>query len=92
VYVEHITAPVQHTDTRTQLLVNATVVTNNPPGVTYDAVLPTTEFFNPNDPHGNVKGSVVASTAPGGTGVQFTVNFSNLPTSGGPFSMFHLTH
>ena len=57
----------------------------NPVGPVYTAVLPTTEFFNPWDPRGNVKGGITATAGPGGSGVSFTVNFSNLPTSGGPF-------
>ncbi|RAL66751.1 hypothetical protein DID88_007534 [Monilinia fructigena] len=44
-----------------------------------------TEFFNPNDPRGNIKGSVSAKANPNGIGVQFQIQFSNLPTSGGPF-------
>jgi hypothetical protein len=68
-----------------QSLGDATVVTNNPIGPVYTAVLPTTEFFNPADPHGNVKGGISATAGPGGVGVAFTINFSNFPTSGGPF-------
>jgi hypothetical protein len=71
--------------TSTQSLGDATVVTDNPIGPVYTAVLPTTEFFNPADPRGNVKGGISATAGPGGVGVAFTINFSNLPTSGGPF-------
>jgi hypothetical protein len=71
----------------TGALGNATVVENNPPGPIYVATLPTEEFFNPNDPRGNVKGSVSATANPNGIGVSFQVTFSNLPTSGGPFRM-----
>jgi len=71
----------------TGTLGNATVVENNPPGPIYVATLPDTEFFNPSDPRGNVKGSVSATANPNGIGVSFQVTFSNLPTSGGPFRM-----
>jgi hypothetical protein len=73
----------------TGLLGNATVVQDNPVGATYIAVLPTKEFFNPEDPRGNIKGSVSGTANPNGVGVSFHVTFSNLPTSGGPFRMFH---
>ena len=66
---------------------NATVVENNPAGATYIAVLPEKGFFMPNDPHGNVKGSVSATASPDGVGVVYSVMVSNFPTSGGPFSM-----
>lgn len=52
------------------------------------ASLPKKEFKNPEDPRGNVKGSIMAIAGPGGVGTQFTVTFSNLPTSGGPFRKF----
>jgi hypothetical protein len=67
---------------------NATVVENNPPGKIYTATLPTKEFFNPEDPRGNVKGSVSATANPNGIGVSFQVSFENLPTSGGPFRRY----
>jgi len=73
----------------TGILGNATVVENNPIGVVYTATLPTTEFFNPSDSRGNVKGSVSAVANDNGTGVTFSVSFSNLPTSGGPF-LYHI--
>ena len=69
----------------TGTLGNATVVEDNPPGAIYVATLPEKEFFNPDDPRGNVKGSVSATANPNGIGVSFQVTFSNLPTSGGPF-------
>jgi hypothetical protein len=69
----------------TGILGNATVVENNPPGDIYMATLPSKEFFNPADPRGNIKGSVSATANPDGMGVSFSVSFSNLPTSGGPF-------
>jgi hypothetical protein len=73
------------TDPVTGILGNASVVENNPPGVVYTATLPEKQFFNPNDPRGNIKGSVVAVANPNGIGVSFQINVSNLPTSGGPF-------
>ena len=72
----------------TGTLGNASVVEDNPPGPIYVANLPTKEFFNPDDPRGNIKGSVSATANPNGIGVSFQVNFENLPTSGGPFRMF----
>ena len=69
----------------TGILGNASIVENNPPGIIYTATFPTTQFFNPNDPRGNVKGSVSAVANSNGIGVAFSVDFSNLPTSGGPF-------
>ncbi|QSZ32442.1 hypothetical protein DSL72_002016 [Monilinia vaccinii-corymbosi] len=68
---------------------NATVSENNPVGAIYVATLPDTEFANPGDSHGNVKGSISAQANPDGTGVQFKIDFSNLPTSGGPYT-YHL--
>lgn len=35
-----------------------------------------------------MKGSIIAMSAPDGKGVQFKVNFSNLPKEGGPFREF----
>ncbi|KAN0122443.1 Superoxide dismutase, copper/zinc binding domain containing protein [Hyaloscypha variabilis] len=73
----------------TGILGNATVVENNPPRVIYTATLPTTEFNNPQDPRGNIKGSVSAVANSNGIGVAFSVDFSNFPTSGGPF-LYHI--
>jgi len=73
----------------TGTLGNATIPENNPIGTIYVATLPDTEFFNPDDPRGNIKGSVSATANPDGIGVQFQIQFSNLPTSGGPF-LYHL--
>lgn len=67
---------------------NATIVENNPVGKVYTAVLPEKQFFNPEDPRGNVKGSISATANPNGIGVTFTVKFENLPSSGGPFRKF----
>ncbi len=80
------------TDPVTGILGNATVVENNLPGPIYVATLPEEEFFNPNDPRGNVKGSISATANPNGIGVSFQVTFSNLPTSGGPFRMLNPKH
>ncbi|TVY89896.1 Cell surface Cu-only superoxide dismutase, partial [Lachnellula willkommii] len=73
----------------TGALGNATIVENNPPGVVYVATLPTKEFNDPNDPRGNIQGSVAATANPNGIGVSISVSFSNLPTSGGPF-LYHI--
>ncbi|KAL0939335.1 superoxide dismutase [Colletotrichum truncatum] len=67
---------------------DATVV-SNPPGYVYEAVLPEQPFFKAGSLDGNVKGSIVALSAPDGKGVQFKVKFSNLPEEGGPFT-YHL--
>lgn len=76
------------TEPITGILGNATVVENNPRGVIYTATLPTKQFFNPEDPRGNIKGSVSGTANANGTGVSFSISFSNLPTSGGPFRTF----
>ena len=67
----------------TGLLGDAKVTTGNP-DVTYVATFPANAFSYPG-PKGNVKGTVTAKAGPGGEGVEFTVNFSNLPDAGGPF-------
>jgi len=77
------------TEPITGTLGNASIVENNPPGLIYTATLPTKEFFNPDDPRGNIKGSVSATANPNGIGVSFSVSFSNFPTSGGPF-LYHI--
>ncbi|KAJ0168485.1 Cell surface Cu-only superoxide dismutase [Colletotrichum tanaceti] len=61
----------------------------NPTGIVYEAVLPEKPFFKAGSLDGNVKGSIVAITAPDGKGVEFKVKFSNLPKEGGPFA-YHL--
>ncbi|WQF90431.1 Putative superoxide dismutase-like, copper/zinc binding domain superfamily [Colletotrichum destructivum] len=61
------------------------LVVANPQGVVYEAKLPEMPFFNQGSLNGNVRGSIVAMTAPDGNGVKFTVGFSNLPSEGGPF-------
>jgi len=73
----------------TGTLGNATTVENNPLGVIYTATLPEKQFFNANDPRGNIQGSVSATANPNGIGVSFAVSVSNLPTSGGPF-IYHI--
>ena len=50
---------------------------NNPVGAAYYAALP---------PSARIKASILASTD-GGQGVNFAVNFANLPSEGGPFRM-----
>ncbi|TDZ14998.1 Cell surface Cu-only superoxide dismutase [Colletotrichum sidae] len=59
-------------------------VASNPAGYVYEAVFPDTPFFK-GSLDGNVKGSIVAMSAPDGKGVEFKVKFSNLPKEGGPF-------
>jgi hypothetical protein len=78
------------TEPVTGTLGNATVVENNPPNAVYTATLPETQFFNPKDPRGNVKGTVSATANANGIGITINVKFSNLPTSGGPFRKFSL--
>lgn len=75
-------------NTTTGALGDAAVVKNNPLGVVYTATLPETRFFKASGLAGNVKGSVSAVANPDGVGVSFKVDFSNLPTSGGPFRKF----
>ncbi|KAI1430159.1 superoxide dismutase [Xylaria sp. FL1777] len=65
---------------------DAVVVTNNPVGKQAVAVFPRQPFFTSGSLHGNVKGSVKASTGAKGVGVDFEVTFSNLPKEGGPFT------
>lgn len=72
-----------------QSLGNAPAVTDNPSGAQYMATLPDTAFDKTAFPSGNVKGSVQAVSMPDGNGVMFHVAFSNLPTTGGPFSMLN---
>lgn len=63
-------------------VVPAPKVTGNPAGASYIATLPIKEG-NP------LRGSILASTAPDGVGVKFSVSFSGLPATGGPF-MYHI--
>jgi hypothetical protein len=55
---------------------------------TYTATLPTTLNFD-NLTGGLIVGSIMGMTAPGGTGVTFTVNFTGFPAEAeyGPFGM-----
>jgi hypothetical protein len=85
---EHLPLKYDKLTSASQILGNATTVTN-PKGPVYTAVLPTTEYFNPSDPRGNVKGSVSITAAPNGIGVSIQVSFSNFPTSGGPFRKYY---
>ena len=81
-------ASAQSTDVPvTGILGNASVVENNPPGIIYTATLPAKGFFNPEDSRGNIKGAISAVANSNGIGVAFSVDFSNFPTSGGPFCM-----
>lgn len=66
---------------------DAKVVNDNPHGVTFSANLPEKPFFAPAEIDGNVRGSISATAADNGVGTKFSVHFSNLPKSGGPFSM-----
>ncbi|KAL7924273.1 superoxide dismutase [Trichoderma austrokoningii] len=68
---------------------DAPVVSGNPQGVEYKAILPKQAFFPHAELVGNVKGNVSAVAAPGGKGVRFTVQFENFPKSGGPF-IYHI--
>lgn len=61
---------------------NATVVTGNPLGASYLATLPDIVSAN-------IRGSVLASSDPSGTGVLFQVSFSGFPDEGGPF-LYHV--
>ncbi|KHJ32458.1 putative cytosolic cu zn superoxide dismutase protein [Erysiphe necator] len=58
---------------------NATVVEDNPPDVTYVAILPT-QFSS------KIRGAVSATGNSNGIGVNFLVNFTNFPPELGPFA------
>jgi hypothetical protein len=62
--------------------VPAPQITDSPAGASYVATLPIKEG-NP------IRGSVAAVSAPDGKGVKFSVSFSGLPATGGPF-MYHI--
>ncbi|KAK0729196.1 superoxide dismutase [Apiosordaria backusii] len=80
----------QSVEPETGKLGNATVVTNNPIGVVYKAVLPAEAWFKPAYPEGgNIEGEVTATAAESGTGVVYHYKLSNLPKEGGPFP-YHL--
>lgn len=55
---------------------DAKVVTGNPEGMTYTASMPATA---------KVAGTVKVTAGTAGTGVKYTVSFSGLPATGGPF-------
>lgn len=57
-------------------------ITDSPAGASYVATLPIKEG-NP------IRGSVAAVSAPDGKGVKFSVSFSGLPATGGPF-LYHI--
>ncbi|OTB06444.1 hypothetical protein M426DRAFT_318860 [Hypoxylon sp. CI-4A] len=68
---------------------DATVTTGNPIGKTVKATLPETAFWQAGSLNGNVKGSISAKSGANGTGVDYEVSFSNIPTEGGPF-IYHI--
>jgi len=61
---------------------DATEVTDNVSGVTFSPTLP-------NSATTDIRGSVVGSSDPSGTGVLFQVLLSGFPTEGGPF-LYHI--
>ncbi|KAF2034927.1 Cu,Zn superoxide dismutase-like protein, partial [Setomelanomma holmii] len=63
-------------------VIPAPKVTGNPAGASYVATLPIKEGSP-------IRGSISAVTAPDGVGVKFSVSFSGLPATGGPF-MYHI--
>lgn len=64
---------------------NANVVTTNPVGVTYTAILPDT-------PKSSIRGYVAGTSNANGTGVNFNINIYGLPDQSlGPFSKFTCT-
>jgi len=64
---------------------NASVVTTNPVGVTYTAILP-------DSPKSSIRGYVAGTSNANGTGVNFNINIYGLPDpSLGPFSKFTFT-
>ncbi|KAL2756275.1 hypothetical protein ACRALDRAFT_1081804 [Sodiomyces alcalophilus JCM 7366] len=68
---------------------DAQIVTGNPPGLVYEAVLPDDPWTSGLSMQGNVQGSILAASAPDGIGVHFRVRFANLPQDEGPLS-YHL--
>ncbi|PFH59157.1 hypothetical protein XA68_12741 [Ophiocordyceps unilateralis] len=67
---------------------DAPVIKANPSGATYEATLPA-QAFTKGSLDGNVKGSIIASTPADGVGVEFKVNFENIPQEAGPF-LYHI--
>lgn len=75
-----VSAPVVASDTPlTGTLGNATIVEDNPPDVTYVAMLPT-QFSS------KIRGSISATGSSDGIGVVFKVNFTDFPMGQGPFT------
>ena len=60
---------------------NATVVADNPAGAIYGATMPDSNMTD-------VRGNVILTTAPGGTGINVQISVSGFPTEGGPFREF----
>ncbi|KAK7433418.1 superoxide dismutase [Colletotrichum acutatum] len=65
-------------------------VIKNPQGIVYEAILPDRPFFKAGSMTGNVRGTITAMTARDGNGVELTVEFSDLPTEGGPFGTLRI--
>jgi hypothetical protein len=63
-------------------VVPAPQITDSPAGASYVATLPVKEGSS-------IRGSVAAVSGPDGKGVKFSVSFSGLPATGGPF-MYHI--
>ncbi|KAK3078813.1 hypothetical protein LTS18_006558 [Coniosporium uncinatum] len=66
----------------TGLLGDAQIVTINPAGASYIALLP-------NSPLNTVRGSLTAITSPSNSGIDVALTLSGLPTEGGPF-LYHI--
>jgi Cu/Zn superoxide dismutase len=60
----------------------APVVNNNPIGASFFATLPNTEGST-------LRGTITGSTSGNGTGVDWAISLSGLPTAGGPF-LYHI--
>ncbi|PHH71441.1 hypothetical protein CDD80_5283 [Ophiocordyceps camponoti-rufipedis] len=67
---------------------SAPVIKGNPSSASFEAKLPA-EAFTAGSLNGNIKGSIKASTPADGVGVEFKVQFENLPKEGGPF-VYHI--
>lgn len=79
--------------TTIQQLGDAQAILDNPNGAQYKATLPDAAFDKDAYPDGsNARGSIQAVSTPDGAGVMFHVDFSNLPSEGGPFSKNLITH
>jgi hypothetical protein len=63
-------------------VIPAPVETSSPAGASYLATLPVKEGSP-------LRGAISAVSAPNGAGVKFSVSFSGLPATGGPF-MYHI--